>query len=254
MFENSGYSSQPQSFTQLNNTNDLARGVLVAEYPSATRLIGVTGVTGVPTKLMRDGVCWTTERTNVSTVRHITPLGKTITRGTVLVLGTIRNGASDSGNPGRLVGGLIHIGNSEVDYMGRYRGSLPALNDGRLKCLIVRFSSSSVSDLFINGVFYSPTSGTPSAFSNSTLTWLNDGSLPRSSAGEYSLIVAWDRMLSDAEIVNVSNNPWQIFQRRSATPIFAPTGESGVLIPELSSPGVVDLSSTSARPELNVQY
>jgi hypothetical protein len=64
---------------------------------------------------------------------------------------------------------------------------------------------------------------------------------------------AWNRALTDAEIASLSTNPWQLF-RRTPRPIFTPVGESGVLIPDLTSPGVIDITANTAKPELNVQY
>lgn len=70
--------------------------------------------------------------------------------------------------------------------------------------------------------------------------------------GNIYFLAVWDRALSNNEVLSISRNPWQLFQRK--TPIFTPTGDSGVLIPDLSSPGVIDVTSNSAKPELNVQY
>jgi hypothetical protein len=71
--------------------------------------------------------------------------------------------------------------------------------------------------------------------------------------GQVPFVSCWNRALSTAEIISVSNNPWQLF-RRTPRPIFTPVGESGVLIPDLTSPGVIDITANTAKPELNVQY
>jgi hypothetical protein len=71
--------------------------------------------------------------------------------------------------------------------------------------------------------------------------------------GAVAAVLIWDRKLSDAEVASISANPWQIF-RRFSRPLFTPTGESGVLIPDLTSPGVIDITANTAKPELNVQY
>jgi hypothetical protein len=63
----------------------------------------------------------------------------------------------------------------------------------------------------------------------------------------------YSRVLADLEIRELTRNPWQILTKTSY-PLFAPTGDSGVLIPDLTSPGVIDIAANSAKPELNVQY
>ena len=70
---------------------------------------------------------------------------------------------------------------------------------------------------------------------------------------DYLSIAAWQRELLASEVASLSNNPWQLF-RRTPRPIFTPVGESGVLIPDLTSPGVIDITANTAKPELNVQY
>lgn len=73
------------------------------------------------------------------------------------------------------------------------------------------------------------------------------------SSASYSLIGLFKRQIERHEVSLISRNPWQIF-RRFSRPLFTPTGESGVLIPDLTSPGVIDITANTAKPELNVQY
>lgn len=70
--------------------------------------------------------------------------------------------------------------------------------------------------------------------------------------GKIGLVARWNRALSNAEVVNLSKNPWQLFKRQ--TPIFTPTGDSGVLIPDITDVSAIDISATEARPTAAVTY
>lgn len=66
-------------------------------------------------------------------------------------------------------------------------------------------------------------------------------------ATPFSLVVAWDRALSDAEVAEISANPWQLFR---ADPIRIYSLPSGAIT--LNSLTMSAITQTTARATLSV--
>jgi hypothetical protein len=69
-------------------------------------------------------------------------------------------------------------------------------------------------------------------------------------AGWPYVAAGWSRKLTDNEIAEIAENPWQLFApRRIFFPMSAPTG-----IPVLSGATVFDITATTARPRVTVTF
>ena len=124
--------------------------------------------------------------------------------------------------------------------------------DGRYYLIICR-SIGLLNQIFSDGVFFSERladSGiTPSDFAL--------GGLPDTTAISYdrSMRVAafFDTALDDAEVFELSRNPWQLFAPAPSRFYLIPTAPA-LTIPTLSSPGVTDITATAARPQVTLTY
>jgi hypothetical protein len=73
----------------------------------------------------------------------------------------------------------------------------------------------------------------------------------RAMTGTVILAAAWNRLLSETEILYISKNPWQLFAPLSL-PIFAPSAAGS--FPVLSNPTMTSLTSTSGYPKVTVTW
>lgn len=272
MFENSGYSSQPQGSVQINWGNPVSRGLSLLTMPGSRfqNIIGSVGFGGDrPSVVVGNGGIGAVapSGTTYPTVTLPTSLGQAYTVfafGNITTVGT--QGSPIDDDDGSTRGFLFRINaTGGPDFIPFTSGNIPAVVSG------ADFSAAQLAA----GVSIAGTvdaAGNVAVWGNGTKTTGSLGGSPRPPSTTLALLnrkvggtqipttrpvylcAAWSRVLSDAEIASISANPWQLFQRRNATPIFTPTGDSGVLIPDLSSPGVIDVTSNSAKPELNVQY
>lgn len=94
----------------------------------------------------------------------------------------------------------------------------------------------------------SNTSGNATGNTQPLLIGRRDDGYP--TLGETVLAASWARVLSDAEIRDISRNPWQLFEPDD-TPTFYSLGSA---IPTLSLPGVTEITATSARPRVYLTY
>ena len=256
MFENSGYSSQPQGSVVLDGRNTLAVG-LIAD------IIGVSNFSVVrPISFI----------SNTNANRRVGPLGShyvfnssstrvsifntvNLARATVLCLARVSNNGNGHlarfGRTGQSNALSISTSSGLITARVGSAGTGTVATPSTPSVIVLRYNGANA-NLFVSGNLLLTQAATYSVGGNVGIG--DDGNDTGTGSGDVYLSLFWNRALSDAEIASVSANPWQLFQRRNATPIFTPTGDSGVLIPDLSSPGVIDVTSNSAKPELNVQY
>ena len=62
-------------------------------------------------------------------------------------------------------------------------------------------------------------------------------------------VVLFNRALSDEELRDIDGSPWQLFRAEPVRIYSLPP-----VIPTLSSPGVIDITATSARPQVTLTY
>lgn len=78
------------------------------------------------------------------------------------------------------------------------------------------------------------------------------GSTARTTGGETEIAAYWHRGMTDAEVVAISENPYQILRPRRPILYSFPSG--GITIPTLSLPGVQDITATGARPKVTLTF
>lgn len=266
MFENSGYSSQPQGSVQINYSG-LGRGLQMLLMQRSGKLVDLvntsatwTPINGATSALTSDGVV---SRFNGTTSRVFQSSdyphmgGNT---GTFFIwmprfgvydlnVNCIFISTTSASNYLQLVSdGRVYVGVS----MGT---GAPNLANTRDRSVVFSARAGST-DVYFDGT--RRVQGIGNALITSGPKTLNFGGYSGGADWDLDadvLIAGYSSIpWGEAECKAFHDNPWQLFQRRNATPIFTPTGDSGVLIPDLSSPGVIDVTSNSAKPELNVQY
>lgn len=177
---------------------------------------------------------------------------------TIVIVGMLRGGgrywsAEGYESANNASDGLsVRIGTSN----GTYTATFPTPVTGNL-VVTQNVSNLSVPPIaYCNGV-----KGTISGTASGSMTisgsfvFMNHylGTLDRIFSGEFAMAAVIAEQATEDEARQLSLNPWQLFTERSSS-IFTPVGESGVLIPDLSSPGVIDTTSTQARPQLKITY
>lgn len=63
-------------------------------------------------------------------------------------------------------------------------------------------------------------------------------------ATPFSLVVAWDRALSDAEVAAISANPWQLFRADPVRIYSLPSGPIGISWSSLTASGITPTTAT----------
>lgn len=121
-------------------------------------------------------------------------------------------------------------------YLGGYRtiGGSVTLNDGDIFVGVLRHRHNTSQDLWLNGV-RDPLTGswTGSSVGNQYFGQYTGGNLAYGVLG-----LVWQRALTDAEIIELSANPWQVFRpRRIWVPVSAATGGSTALVIQDASHG-----------------
>jgi hypothetical protein len=264
MYKKETFTSQPQQSVGINWSNPLSEGLVAASIAggSAGDLTVYTAPNGFSTGVGAAGI---EAVTTVASTQHWQTTGETrIKSAPFTVLAVIRPSAFlnqavftayASGNEyqelmltnsgGAHFVSAVGAGTSTATATSLYTAGETFAIGGRV--------SPGDRSVWKNGVRRGTNGGwrTPvAALSNRWGLWT--GTTERFGGGWY-LRLAWDRALSDAEMAEIGRNPWQLF-RPTPRPIFTPTGDSGVLIPDLTSPGVIDITANTAKPELNVQY
>lgn len=113
--------------------------------------------------------------------------------------------------------------------------------------------------LYIDGrLGASYTNATKGTFRGSTKGYLLGGNAGgqeafsnRQAMGDFALFAAWTRALPEAEVVELSRNPWQIF--RPLRPIIYSL-PSASAVPTLSAATAVNITSSSAQPRVTVTF
>ena len=105
-----------------------------------------------------------------------------------------------------------------------------------------------VNKLYKNGLFLASDATNPVSASTSALAVGSDGSGGNFWSGDIGFIATFDRVLSDAEIKSLSENPWQIFQP-AARAIWVPVGTASA--PEVSGALTTENNTVTASASVS---
>lgn len=270
MFKSTRYNSQPPGGTALDKTNPVCRGLV---FVVDTATYKNTASIGTKTFNYSHGLIKGFGPTDGVSSADVLSTGVTdaVPKQHSMLVVFSQNSAGGSS-----VGRLLHNDNScglvayqaaDVTFLSPWSSGavvwkLFTPDMGIIYTLVISYNPVDAAGtppfVAVDGIVKTPilTQSSSGAQIPNTGTWWignrNTSTPDRHWDGKIGLVARWNRALSTTEVISLSKNPWQLFKRQ--TPIFTPTGESGVLIPDLTSPGVIDITSTEARPELNVQY
>lgn len=220
----------------INRAHPLARGLLAIVLPAqglAPRDIAWGRVTlspqgGTTLKAAAGGMGWDVATTGTDGLQStITAPGFPFSIGLVFVPGTLVANAHLAGlansaalNTRSRIGLRIDPGGTKV---GAYSmGTTGALGEdvstntvlaGRQNVAVGVLAATGSRKVYLNGI---AGAGNATASIPASIDSLALGSAPGSSrqngqVGQYQLLVVWDRVLSDAEAIEFTRNPWQLF-------------------------------------------
>lgn len=238
--------SQPQGYVQIDWSNPITRG-LVAWINPAVKDWPIT--VGKPTFAPRPaGMAMIANGSSL--VTKLTPAFGSAA--TIFYLGTVDGttsanqnlfalGTSGAGNQTFTLQSAQHALSGSATIRGingggatqRVFASFPTNSVFSSPIAVVaRYSGSANLDLFVNGKIDNGTlnlsgfSGAASGLNNASLLGINRGTDAFASGSQFgSLGLAWNRPLSNAEILSISRNPWQIFLPTSS--IWFPVSVTG---------------------------
>ena len=275
MHKNEVFTSQPQGNFEIDWGNPITRGLVIAVVPFVKRasnnsypfvngnyLVSNTrhGTSLVSNGTTQSHVSWNIPSRNYGANTTVMVLSLATTQPGVLRAAVSVGSTASSQQFQRVGAGTVT--SARATYRSDATVSMDSTDfegawDGTLKCLICTSESPGNQVLYVNGV--SVASRATLSNWNCTLDTFSVGAHQRGGAvtdrfeGSHFMGAFWERPLSSQEVRSITYNPWQLF-RRFSRPLFTPTGDSGVLIPDLTSPGVIDITANTAKPELNVQY
>lgn len=102
-----------------------------------------------------------------------------------------------------------------------------------------------------NGIFVTDTAVsylTDPSRDEITLGWnRRQGVNERPAVGEFTYFAAFNRALSDAELISVATNPWQLFKPLR---IYIPTAAAAATAPTITALSAINITATSAQPQI----
>lgn len=265
--------SNPREGARLDLTNPLTRGIYVWETGASNNGTSFNGgSTSPPARAVQpaDGRAWKYTRQGANTIwsqyrrfDHAELPATGITYGAIFqrVNRPWDGGVINVSGPGAHTAGiyinqdLFAMFTQGVGGLSQATASLGS-TDGSSHVGVGRMNAAnSFRDTWLDGVQGGTNSAANGALTTGLTTTVSGEYYQNGAVGAFcydgtiALVVGWTRYLSDAEVIEWSRRPWQIFRQRRR--IWAAAGAG---IPVLSAATAASITTTTAKPQVTLTF